>query len=180
MALITLAELKEHVESDLSDAALQRLLDSEDAEIVKRTGAHSGAITETLNGRELLLFLGRPAAAVTSVTEYVSGGAITGETATVLAANDYRIWGSGRYLQRLPTGTNPRTFWGSRAQVVYTPRDESAERTLVLINLCRLAVEYRGLRTERVGDYSMTSEEYTAERERLLSQLEPSGGVLLV
>lgn len=181
MALITVNQLMEHVESDLSDDALQRILDSEDAEITKRTGVHTGTVTETFAGGDLLLFVGRPISAITSVTEYV-GGYLSGEVETVLAADDYRIWGSGRYIQRLSSGTNSRVLWGERVQVIYTPRIETAERVLVLINLCKLAIRYSGVKSERIGDFSenVFGQAYSEERERLLKQLEPSGGVLLV
>ena len=36
MTLLTLAQVREHVETDLVDDALQRLIDAEDEEILKR------------------------------------------------------------------------------------------------------------------------------------------------
>lgn len=178
MALLTVAQLRAHVETDLDDTALQAILDSEEGEIVKRYGAHASA-TELLRGGERLLFLTRPAASITSVTEEVDG-VFAEPSVTVLAADDYRIWQGGRYLERLTTGTNPRLYWGDRVTVVYTPADETAQRTLILVNLCKLAIRYTGADSESVGagDYSARERDYAAERTKLLRQLAPRGGIV--
>lgn len=178
MALLTVAQLREHVETDLDDAALQRILDAEEAAIVGRYGAHASA-TELLRGGDRLLFLTRPAQAIASVTEEVDN-VFTEPSVTLLAADDYRIWEDGRYLERLATGTNPRLYWGDRVTVVYTPADETAQRTLILVQLCKLAIRYTGARQESVGqgDYSAQEADYVAERNRLLRQLAPRGGIV--
>ena len=38
MSIVTPAQIKEHVQTDLVDAAIQRLLDDADAEIIRRLG----------------------------------------------------------------------------------------------------------------------------------------------
>lgn len=162
------AQLGEHIEHDLSDNALQRLNDAETAEILRRFGSVTTA-TELLPGgtRRLILKQKLGSDGITSVTETV------GTTDTILAADDYRLWYGGAMLERLDDGTNPRSRWGNRVSVVYVPENRLAQRRLVLINLVKLAIEYRGLKSEGVGagDYSMTVLEYNAERENLLRSL---------
>jgi hypothetical protein len=169
--LLTVAQLHEHVETDLPDAALQRILDAEEAEIILRHGAHATA-SEMLPGGGEWLVLTRAAASITSITETVD------DVSTVLAADDYLAWDGSR-LQRLDTGTNARSCWGERVTAVYIPLSQVAQRTLVLIQLCKLAIVYNGLKTESVGqgDHSETAMDYNAERAALLRSLSPRGFV---
>jgi hypothetical protein len=164
--LLTPATLRAHVESDLSDAALQLILDASEAEIISRGGPHATA-TEVVVGVGSQAFLSRPAASFTTVTE------VLGATSTVLAANDYRLWFGGQILERLADGTNPSATWGDRVTIVYVPASQVAQRTLVLVQLAKLAIAFSGLKTEGVGggDHSETTLDYTAEREKLLRSL---------
>ena len=163
--LLTVSQMREHLETDLTDEALQRILNAEEAEIVSRYGAHATA-TEMLPGDGEWLILERTPSTITSVTE------IADNVSTVLATNDYRIWPKGK-LERLNTGTNARTYWAPIVTVVYVPEDATAQRRGVLIRLVTLAAKYAGLKSESVGsgDYSMSSADYTAEREALLRSL---------
>jgi hypothetical protein len=167
--LLTVAQLHEHLETDLPDSALQRILDAEESEIVQRYGAHATA-SETLQGQGEWLVLSRPAASITSITETI------GDDVTPLAADDYLVWGGSR-LSRMGDGTHPAWTWADQVAVVYTPLDQVAQRTLVLVNLCRLAIGYTGLASESVGsgDHSETALIYSQERERLLRSLSPRG-----
>lgn len=173
MALLTVTQILEHFETDLSNDALQRLIDSEDGEITRRFGAPT-AQTETLRGGETHLFLSRLVSSITSISEEVNG------TATTLAADDYDSWWN-QALERLEDGTNGRSTWGDRVTVVYVPQDTTAQRKAALVQLVQLAVRYNGVHTESVGsgDYSATSYDYQRERERLFRKLEPRGGVFL-
>lgn len=163
--LLTPISLREHVETDLSDAALQCILDSEEAEIVRRYGPHATA-SETLAGGARWLILARDAASVTQIVETADG------LDTALGADAYRLWPGGR-IERLDA------IWAPRVAVTYTPREETAQRRLALINLCKLAIAYSGLKSEGVGsgDYQATALDYTGEREKLLRGLAPRGGL---
>jgi hypothetical protein len=148
VSILTVAELREHVTSALPDAALQRLLDAAEDAIVERVGA-PGAITEyvsawasgagyapwglTTGMRRITV--SRPIGTIASVTEYLSAGAV-GDPGIILDATDYRA--SGYVLARLPGGTHSRWYWGQQVAVVYTPADETADRTRVQIALVRL------------------------------------------
>lgn len=175
MALLTLAQMREHVETDLVDDALQRLIDAEEEEILRRLGAPLTQ-TESFPVRsQTQLYLSRRASTIVSITEEIEGGATT-----TLAADDYELWWN-QSLEREPDGTNPRSSWGERVTVVYTPQDTTAQRIGLLVQLVQLAVRYTGVQSESIGsgDYSATSHDYLRERERLFRRLEPRGGVFL-
>ncbi len=166
MALLTVAELRQHLETDLSDQALQRLLDDADAAVVRHYGPHPpGPAVETHIGGSKYVFLRQQAAAVQSITETVRG------VTTVLASNDYRVLGGGRYLERLTSGPNPRVYWGDFVTVTFEPYDDRPQRRRVIIDLVRLALEYNALDSVDVGDYSARSLDYQRERRRLLAEL---------
>lgn len=173
MALLTVTQIREHVETDLSNDALQRLIDSEDGEITRRFGAPTTQ-TETLKGGESYVFLSRLVTSITSVTEEVD------ETTTTLAVDDYDLWWN-QALERDADGTNGRSTWGDKVTVVYVPQTTTPQRTLLLIQLVQLAVQYSGVQSASIGsgDYSATYQDYQRERERLFRKLEPRGGVFL-
>ena len=69
MAILTVDEIREHVETDLPDTALSRLVDNADQEIIDRLGALATQ-TEVVHGNGLyVLSLARKAASITSATE---------------------------------------------------------------------------------------------------------------
>ena len=119
-----------------------------------------------------MIWIARPLDATLAavVTEYV-GSAGMAEVSTIIASNDYRVWHGGRSLQRLVSGTNGRTYWGDRVTVTYTPVSDQAQRDEVTIKLAILAIEYRGLSSERVGDWQGSFADYQAEREKLIASL---------
>jgi hypothetical protein len=101
------------------------------------------------------------------------------EATTTLATDDWRLGGGGR-LERLATGTHTAYVWGDRVTVVYVPLVDSAQRTLILIQLCKLAAQYEGVAQDTIGggDYSMAHLPFHAERERLMRSLAPRAGVV--
>jgi len=168
VALVTLAQAREHLETDLVDAALTRLIDAADAEIVAFAGAHISAITTLLYGGGEYLYLTRPAASFTSITEYVEPSDLTG---TLLVATDYRVELGGRAIRRLATGTNKSSEWGDRVSIVYIPVAESERRIRVELDLVRLFAKYEALKSEGIGDYEADHLAYDPERIRLLQSL---------
>lgn len=164
MAKLTVAQVKEHIETDLPASALQRLIDDAYAEIEKRFGAEAVApattVSDSIVGAGRKLFLARPVSSITSVAVTV------GTTTTVLAASDYRLRLGGRVLDRLTTD------WTGLVEVVFVPRDATRDR--VAVDLVKLAVQYEGVSSEKVGDTSTSHLDYSKERERLLQALAPS------
>ena len=172
--LLTTDELREHLETDLVEAALARLNDDAQA----RVDEHAGPLaTETdifqvvsadyPDGRDRVISLTRPLDSVTNVTEQIFDA-----DPVVLAVDDYFI--SGNQLQRLTTGTNPRTYWGHKVTVVYAPVNNEATRKGVIIDLVKLAVAYQGVKADGAGDYRMTAPAYKAARAEVLDALTPT------
>ena len=156
--LITVGQLREHVETDLSDEALTRLLESADAEIIRAYGPHDGERTITLylvlHQSPYLLTIPSPAANVSLITE--------GADDTVVEEEDYIVEYNGRVLLK------SKFRWLPPVDVTYTPVADNPRRIVVLIDLVKLELEYRGLNTERVGSYSVTYMDHDKERQRIL------------
>ena len=170
MALVTVAILREHLETDIIDASVQRLIDDAESEIDEQ---HGELLTHTdeFHGEVTAnaVFLSRIATAITTVTEEIKSG---GEyTATVLALDDYELKFRGRQLRRLVTGTNPRSRWGDTVTVVYTPQDDTNRRMRVAIDLVKLAVAFNGLDSEKIGDYAAQQTKYGVRRQEILNRL---------
>jgi hypothetical protein len=171
MTLLSLGEAKSLVDSSLSDAALQILLDAAEQAITLYAGG-SGAVTELISaGSGDLVMLSRPASAVSAITE-------RGET---LASNDYVL--NGRTLRRVTGGTHPSSRWRGRISVTYTPQDETEVRKAVQASLLKLELNTRtGTQSESIGAWSETftsGDTYTAERQAILRRLRSSTLVML-
>lgn len=140
MSLLTPADLQAlGIGLDLDTAALQGVIDAEEAELVRRFGPnYPGPQTETVLGRRgASLFLMRAIESVTSIVSYL----YLGDTVPVtLVAADYLIWNDEGRVQRVPTGPNAAAYWGERATVVYVPFDDTALRKSVLVQLVGIGV----------------------------------------
>lgn len=170
--LMTTGEIREHLETDLPDGALTRLIADADQAIVDAHGPHDGPITVTDEGGHESLWLPRPL----DPDQPVTLNETVGTTTTALAADDWRTGHGGRQLQRLATGTNRRSRWGDRIEITYTPADQTDRRRRVLVDLVQLALTYRGLdKHTTVGDTTHTGpttpEAYERERQALLGSL---------
>lgn len=177
MTLLTVAQFREHAATTLVDDAIQRLLDDAEAEITAYAGP-VGSVTEYPAGGGSILTLSRRVSSVGSIAE------TRYSTTTTLAVDDWRQR-SGYTLERLRTGTNPRTGWASDVTVTYTPADDTATRKMVQLELCKLEIATNpGLASQTVGAWT---EQYTANsawnpeeaRASILSRLrEPSMAVV--
>jgi len=170
MSVVTIAMLREHLETDLIDESVQRLIDDAESEIDEQ---HGELLTQTdeFHGEVTAnaVFLTRIATVITTVTEEIKSG---GEyTATVLAPDDYELKFRGRQLRRLVTGTNPRSRWGDTVTVVYTPQDDTNRRIRMAIDLVKLAVAFNGLDSEKIGDYAAQQTKYDVRRQEILNRL---------
>jgi hypothetical protein len=175
---LTVEELREHVNSGLSDEALQRLLDASWEEIVARAGDGEPR-TEILFGGSRFITTHFPIASIGSVSE------TRGDTVTTLQADDY-LHRSQYVIQRLSTGTNPRHEFRGRVAVVYTPVDDEATRHAVQIDLINAMVNFQpGITQLTIGQWS---EAYAAnsawnnsmERNSILSRLDPEPGMMVI
>lgn len=187
MALID--RVKERTGSDLSDAELQAMIDGIAAEMDVRFGP-AGQIVVTLGNptdpatthlRTLRLVRPIDTNETVEVVEIDPGDSGDATALRTLAADDYRVLHGGRTLQRLPTGTNGRTFWAPLVELTYTPLGEEAARAEATIQLIQLQLSYRGgLRSERAGDYSFTlSGDIAADREKIFEGLAQRRGMVM-
>ncbi|MCQ4575414.1 MAG: hypothetical protein NOU37_09250 [Candidatus Brocadiales bacterium] len=165
MALMSATEVRQHIDTDLVDAALQRLIDAAEEDIDTHFGSVTSQLDELLGNGGKHLWPTRPIKTVSSIVETV------GTTDTTLASDDYKLLHGGRQIERLNTGTNARNSWGDRTKIQYTPEDETKKRKGILIKLVKLEVEYNGLSSERAGDYQSSSLDYEGERKKILGGL---------
>ena len=166
--LIDVGQLREHIETGLSDGALERLIDSADAEIVRAYGPHDGELSVLVAGRGYRIWLPRPAESITEIVEW--GGWETLADADTVSADKYSLEHGGRTIFRTdaPFMTN--------VQITYTPIADNSRRIVVLIDLVKLEVQFSGLASERVGSYQSNSalsdgNTMLVERNRILSRL---------
>ena len=177
--LITVGQLMEHVETDLSDEALTRLLESADAEIIRAFGPHDGEQSALVAGRGYRIWLPRPADSISEIVEW--GGWETPGDADPVSADKYHLEHGGRTIWRTDTP------FMTNVQVTYTPVADNPRRIAVLIDLVKLEVQFSGLASERVGSYQSNSalsdgNTMLVERNRILSRLRQNyaGAGLLV
>ncbi len=165
--LVNAAMLRENVETNLADSALEQLIDDADAAVVGYCGPHNqdGPFEEILPGGSSRLFPSRAVESVDKVTETV------GTVSTDLSPDDYRSWYGGRMLERLSNGPHALPYWGGRVLLRYTPVSTDAQRRMAIIRLVQLGIQYSGVQSERVGPYSSQSLDYTRERDAILKQL---------
>lgn len=167
--LLSPADFRKHQETGLPDPALQTLLD-----------AAEWAINRTLTADALIErheTLGRyiyPARRVTTVTSLKE---TVGTTVTTLAANDYLIHPGGWTIERLATGTNPRSVWTGVVELTTPPAADTADRKRVQLGLVKLDLAHNpGLTAEEIGDWKETYADnsamnYGLEREAILATL---------
>ncbi len=180
--MVALARVQERIETDLSAAELQNMIDEVQTEIDSRFGPLT-AITVFLDeDRELagdrrFLRLIRPADTAQTITVVE----IDGTTETVLASDDFRVLYNGNTLERLRDGTNGRTFWERVVKVTYTPIFDTKQRDEVIIQVVQLGVTNLGsIKSSRAGDSDTTYNNYMTLRNEFINSLVPGRGLLMV
>ena len=166
--LLTVPQAREHVQTGLTDSALERVIDGEDAYIRRQVGEHdpSGALTHEEEEPGEYVNLPRPAASVSSVSiEYFLGGAYTVPTSY------YRLTNGGRTVRLIYPYIFDLGSQYSRAVITYDPEPENAERRAALIELVRLAVQDTGLAEERDDTYNYTAKDRLMARKQIIAPL---------
>lgn len=167
--ILTVDEVREHVETGLIDGALTRLIENADQEIIDRLGALASH-TEVIPGDGLSsLLLARKASAITSATEKID------DIDYVLAASDYTLLSDGYTLRRAQGSSYPALSWRGIVTIVSAPAGgaagELAARKKLLVDLVKLDVEYDAKRSDSIGDTSRTSLDHGQERMSLFKQM---------
>lgn len=155
---LSVDDLREFVGTNLSEAAVQRLLDAAYRDVYERVGTTADLTEQITAGSGPLLMLSQAAEAIVSVTEDVRG------TATALDPDDYDLRPSGSLLERLDSGPNPTSSWHGLIEVVYTMTITDADRDRVVTELVTFdANHHAGLASQSSDSWS---ESYIAPRTR--------------
>jgi hypothetical protein len=172
MTLLSVAEMRTFLETDVVDASLQFILDAAEQTINDVAGdlgnqvqLFSDAPHGLAHGRQL--FLNKKASAIVSIVEQDSPD---DEEPTTISADDYSLIG-GRKLIRLGTGTNARLTWARHTTVTYTPVSDAALRKSVQQELVKIAVTMTGNQSVTFGDF--TASHGDAFDRRVQSALSP-------
>ena len=170
-ALITPNQAREHIDTDLGDASLQRIINAADAEITRRYGEHLTAneVFPLGIGRDQL-YSDRRITSITSVTEAWPG---TDQEIVLVATDDYVLQGK-RTIRRVSGGSPGGIFFAPIVKVVYIPFDDTARRTMVTVELVRLAVNSLGIVSSDLGDAKIVMLNQAREREEIMRPLASS------
>ena len=163
--LLTIAEVRESVETGLSDGALGRIIDAQDAYILRLAGQHDPATTMVYSSEPRSLtsvWLPRPASSIASIEERFR---IDG-TWVVLDASLYLLTDGGRSIVLDDTRRAPLFI-----RITFTPIPENAERTQALINLVRLETQDTGLESERDDTFGYQSKDKLKARREIIEPL---------
>jgi hypothetical protein len=167
MALLTLAKVRENIETGLGDDALQRVMDSVEDDIDQRHGAVASEVDDLIGGKSDI-WTSRPILTITTIVETVD------TTDTTLATDDWTRRHDTQ-LSRNDDGTNSRKRWGDRVKITYVPVDTTNRRIMVYLKMILLELVYSGYGSSKEGDFNSSALDYDTEREKLLSSLSRNG-----
>ena len=143
MSLVTPADVRALVDTDLEDADLQTVIDREEAWLASQIGLLVGERDATFYPSSIpdshhgALALPRHVGDLSGVTVTDGGAAVT----------DVRLSPDGWYLRR------PLLRWvGTSVVVTYTPDDQPAVEQAI-IDLVRLVTTDSGYQSEQIGSY---------------------------
>lgn len=161
MPLMTAAQIQEHFNTDAADDAIERLIDAEEAAIIRILG-EVATQTDVYRYSPGVLVLTRRATAITSITE----------DDVVLDADDYHIDLPGRVLYRKGWGLGTNyIIWGDEVSVTYVPYDDTVQRIRALTFLVGLGLVQNGYRVQRNTEMLQEPLDYQKERARTLRSL---------
>lgn len=184
MADLTVPELRQHIDSELPDAALARIIADVYDEIVAKYGPVGVDVSERVVSdfdRDGAIVLRRKPASITSIVEELDS---VGDSTRTLDPTDYRV--RGYTVQRLRGGVFPARGWsGYGTTVTYRPRDDSARRAMAVVDVAKEELAHSGFASRRLGDYSESKGAGQggktldqARAEILRRRLAPKGGVV--
>lgn len=173
MSLVTVAEVRRKVRTALTNNDLQTIIDNEEADLVRRLGAHgdgASSVTEIARTEGRNVYLKRPIVSVSSVTEAVYPGG----TATTIGSANYYVWPNEGRIELYPSGVWPADAPRRRVvTVTYVPQDDRPLRRQVIIELVRIALEQTIMRSESVaGEFSYQAPDWDVARARQYRRLQ--------
>lgn len=161
-SLVLPADARALINTSMTDANLQTVIDRIEAQITARIGApqadgYTVQIEKTMRGEGPSLFLPTEIYAVVSIVE----------DDVALTADEFRTWGGG-VIERLPMDT----IWGDVNVVTYKPADDRFRRMQVTIDLVRLEIERTAMKSESIaGEYSYTAPDWDVEFRKAMRKL---------
>jgi hypothetical protein len=158
--LLTAAEAQAMgVGLDLTETALQSVIDGEEAEMIRLFGPHGDGVTgvtATVRPRGGMVYLSRPIVSASAV----SAASYPGGTPTTIT--DLYVWGNEGRVELYPSGW-AWASWDYRSVVTltYVPTDDRALRTSVLLSLTQAATEAPVSGGDKVSGLSFSIESGT-------------------
>jgi hypothetical protein len=167
---VTPTILKEHVETDLSTIALQRLIDAANNDITERYGSFSEVTEEydmTVDRWEIRRDRIWTRQQIKSVTLLEEGFTLkTTDLVALVLDTDFFVVFEGQAVERIDT------MFRRRVRITYVPQvANESQRDRVIIDLCKLMLQWNGLQNERIGDWSGQVGDYETQRRKILSTL---------
>lgn len=159
MALLTVDQIREHVETGLSDDALTRTMNAEEAYIIQMAGPNDGSLTVTVDGGSWTAWLPKPASSITSIHEYYTN------SANMTEVTQYNVINGGRGIRKFTTA------WERYVEVEYTPVSDDMLRMQALIELVQLAVQDEGLASSIDDTYQTVSYDRAMQRRKIIEPL---------
>lgn len=160
-SLLTIAECRAFINTSLTDAQLQVVIDRAEAMITSKIGAaqndpNTVTIAETVVGGGEHIFTRVAFSTVVSITE--DGVAVD--------ADEYQEFGESGMV------ANSDGEWGDVCVITYKPVDQRSERTQAAIDLVRLMLERTAMASENVaGEYSYNAPDWDKSIKRVLKNL---------
>jgi hypothetical protein len=172
MALID--RLKERIQTDLSNAELQFIIDEAVADITDYAGpprnTSAPLVVQRVGNRSLVTLPRTLDTAVATPAPVVEEAWDLTSSWAALTTSQYEVAFNGNALRRI--GLN----FANWVRVTYVPVDDQAMRDEVTLRLAILSIRYRGLATELVGDVRFSYPEFSQERKHVLYELD--GGMV--
>ena len=157
--------IRDHIETGLSDDALNELVAQMTAEVESRFGTDDPMTVIRAGDFGTIIRLQRPASSITSVVEKSRNF----ETIETLDPTLYTLSSGGRTLYR------HQCTWSPVVVITYTPVPEAAMREGMIVDLVKLALAFNGLESETIGDYSYQVSDnsaagYESRRQQILGR----------
>ena len=169
--MLTIAEIRELIESDvsdISDVALQVFIDEAAADLVREIGAEGDdERTEVSEGwYTASIYVSRKIKVIDSIRERPFHGVYAD-----VEASDYDF--RGRRIRRI---TGP---WEEQVSVTYTPVDEIPQRNAIVSRLVALAAAFSPYSSTNAGGVSKSTREYVEQKELVLADARGIRGAVL-
>lgn len=161
MPLVTPAEFREHFETDLTTAALQRVLDGVEAEVLNHVGTGQATVSN-LRGTTRSIFVSQPVDSITSIIEIDAWG-----NEREVSSSDYQVADNGFQIIR----RGDRVYWDRQIIVSYVPKAPDARVKLAIIQIAKMEIQFNGTSQETAGGYVMTIGDIESRKARIIERL---------